>query len=253
MPDSHQLRTTSIIARVSAFWRHVARTTPRLWNLLFIASARDIDRYYDYYVDLARDAPLRAHCTGATTTLLFLLDCPLHAHHGLTSVKLATLASLRRPWSYVHYMPYLEDLTINIVHPDFAPVTGEWSFYRELSWEHPCTTLISLTIVAHDDEGMLDFMPVQTLLLQCSQSLERIDIDVGLAYTSHYREQMDFMPRLAVIEMRRSGCELLRCIEAPNVRAVSFSCPHTNFAGDLLSFSLKASTFPHLRRLEISQ
>ncbi|KAI4526902.1 hypothetical protein K525DRAFT_264666 [Schizophyllum commune Loenen D] len=212
----------SIIARVS-FWRHLARTTPRLWNLLFIASAR----YYNYYLEMARDAPL------------------------------PTLASLRRPWSYVHYMPYLEDLTINIVHPDFAPSltinVREWSFYRELSWEHPCTTLISLTIVAHDDEGMLDFMPVQTLLLQCSQSLERIDIDVGLAYTSHYREQMDFMPRLAVIEMRRSGCELLRCIEAPNVRAVSFSCPHTNFAGDLLSFSLKASTFPHLRRLEISQ
>lgn len=64
---------------------------------------------------------------------------------------------------------------------------------------------------------------------------------------------MDFMPCLTVIKMGHSGCELLRCIEAPNVKAVSFSCPHTNSAGDLLSFSLKASTFQLLRRLEINQ
>ncbi|KAL1734904.1 hypothetical protein EV714DRAFT_268173 [Schizophyllum commune] len=208
MPDSHQLRTASVIARVSAFWRHVARTTPRLWNLLFIASARDIDRYYNHYLDLARDAPLRAHCTGATTTLLSLLDSPLHSRHRFTSVQLATPVNLRRSWTYGHHMPYLEDLTIDIVYPDFAPATGymdrevmyflatpqlksltinvrEWSFYRELNWEHPCTTRTSLTIVADDSEGMLDFVPVQTLLPRCSQSLERIDIDIGLAYTSH--------------------------------------------------------------------
>ena len=73
----------------------------------------------------------------------------------------------------------MKSLTINV---------REWSFYREFNWEHPCTTLTSLTIVADDDKGMLDFIPVQTLLPQCSQSLERIDINVRLAYTSHYRE-----------------------------------------------------------------
>ena len=63
---------------------------------------------------------------------------------------------------------------------------------------------------------------------------------------------MDFMPCLAVIEIGHCGCELLRCIEAPDVKAVSFSCSHTNFVGDLLSFSSKASAFQLLRRLEIS-
>ena len=96
------------------------------------------------------------------------------------------------------------DLIINVEYPDFAPATGymdratprlksltinvrEWNFYRELNREHPCTTITSLTIVTDDDEGILNFIPVQTLLPQCSQSLERIYINVRLAYTSHYR------------------------------------------------------------------
>ncbi|KAL1734906.1 hypothetical protein EV714DRAFT_268175 [Schizophyllum commune] len=274
LPDSEQLRVAVSIARVTTFWRLIAHAIPHLWTCLFIESARDMDRYRNHYMALAGDLPLRVHCTTSTTTLLFLLEFPSHTLQRFTSMQLATPVNIRRPWSYTHILPHLEELTIDIVYPDFSPAIGnmdrelmyflvaprlrsltinvrEYGFYRELHWRHPCTTLTSLTIVTDADSELLDFLSVLTLLPQCSDSLESISIDVEVSGPMYLSAQISTVPRLAEICVRRGGCELLQYILAPNVRAITLADPPESFMGDLAAFSERASRLAGLQRLSI--
>ncbi|KAI5829877.1 hypothetical protein K523DRAFT_416385 [Schizophyllum commune Tattone D] len=274
LPYSDQLRMAASIARVTTFWRLVAHAIPHLWTCLSIESARDMHRYYSHHMALAGDLPLRVHCTTSTTTLLFLLEFPSHSLQRFTSMQLATPVNIRHPYSYTHILPHLEELTIDIVYPDFSPAIGnmdrelmyflaaprlrsltinvrEYGFYRELHWRHPCTALTSLTIVTDAESEMLDFLPVLTLLPQCSESLERISIDVEVSGPMYLSAQISTMPRLAEICVRRGGCELLRYIIAPNVRAITLADPPESFTGDLAAFSERASRLAGLQRLSI--
>ncbi|KAL1690537.1 hypothetical protein GGG16DRAFT_114007 [Schizophyllum commune] len=272
--DSEQLRMAVNIARVTTFWRLVAHAIPRLWTCLFIESARDMDRYRVHYMTLAGDLSLHVHCTTSTTTLLFLLEFPSNTTERFTSMQLATPVNIRRPWSYTHILPHLEELAIDIVYPDFSPAIGnmdrelmyflvtpqlrsltinvrEYGFYRELHWRHPCTTLTSLTIATVADSELLDFLPVLTLLPQCSDSLESISIDVEVSGPMYLSAQLSTMPRLAEICVRRGGCELLQYILAPNVRSITLADPPESFTGDLAAFSKRASRLAGLQRLSI--
>ncbi|KAL1662642.1 hypothetical protein GGF50DRAFT_116815 [Schizophyllum commune] len=274
LADSEQLRMAVNIARVTTFWRLVAHAIPRLWTCLFVESARDMNRYRNHYMTLAGDLPLHVNCATSTTTLLFLLEFPSNTLERFTSMQLATPVNIRRPWSYTHILPYLEELAIDIVYPDFSPAIGnmdrelmyflaaprlrsltinvrEYGFYRELHWRHPCTTLTSLTIVTDADSQLLDFLPVLTLLPQCSDSLESISIDVEISGPMYLSAQISTMPRLAEICVRRGGCELLRYIIAPNVRAITLADPPESFTGDLAAFSERASCLASLQRLSI--
>ncbi|KAI5886776.1 uncharacterized protein SCHCODRAFT_02752396 [Schizophyllum commune H4-8] len=273
LPDGERMRMAMTIARVDTFWRLVARSIPHLWTSLFVESAHDMNRYRSHYINLAGDLSLRVHCATSATTLLFLRDFPSDTLHRFTSMQLASPVDIRRPWPYTQRLIHLEELTINIDYPKpplifdegrdimsflAAPQLRsltinirELGFNRDLCFRHLFITLTSLTIVTDGDEGLLSMFTVQKLLPQCSRSLEKIDIDVGFVFDGDYQGQMDIMPHLAFIRMGRSGCELLRCIEAPNVTAMSFSSPHPSFARDLLSFSSKALLLSHLRRLEI--
>ncbi|KAL1715571.1 hypothetical protein EV715DRAFT_294029 [Schizophyllum commune] len=274
LPDSEQLRVAVSIAGVTTFWRLIAHAIPHLWTCLFIESARDMDRYHNHYMTLAGDLSLHVHCTTSTTTLLFLLEFPSNTLERFTSMQLATPVNIRRPWSYTHILPHLEELTIDIVYPDFSPAIGnmdrelmyffaaprlrsltinvrEYGFYRELHWRHPCTTLTSLTIVTDADSELFDFLPVLTLLPQCSDSLESIRVDVEVSGPMYLSAQISTMPRLAEICVRRGGCELLQYILAPNVRAITLADPPESFTGDLAAFSERASRLVGLQRLSI--
>ena len=109
----------------------------------------------------------------------------------------------------------------------------------------------SLTIVTDAESELLDFLPVLTLLPQCSDLLESISVDVEVSGPMYLSAQISTMPRLAEICVRRGGCELLQYILAPNVRAITLADPPESFTGDLAAFSKRASCLAGLQHLSI--
>ncbi|KAJ7166335.1 hypothetical protein C8R43DRAFT_1162772 [Mycena crocata] len=245
--DKEVVAATLILSQVSAYWRKIAITTPRLWRSFFILDVRrkptDPDlTILKLWLDRSSPLPIPVSVTSSlpSNDIAPLLQTLLHGASrwsGLT-LKIESLASL----------PAISPLMSNLIHVNFQTqvpskestiFTGtpslQWAVLSSRTFVSlPWVQLTSLTFIIHNLESLDERMDI---LRRCVNLISvHIYADLGL----DDEEELGVAPdHLAVV--------------LPNLTLFQVSADHvqqlTFFLQHISSPSLESFFFSHRRRV----